>query len=60
MSGRKDAKNYKRGHGARLWACYWQNAETPLQDYELLELLLAFAIPRRDTKAAAHSRSGTA
>jgi len=55
-----EEKNYTEGHRARLRARYRLNGEAALEDYELLELLLTFAIPRRNTKAAAHSRSGTA
>ncbi len=50
---RKTGKEYADGHRARLRARYRVNGETALQDYELLELLLTFAIPRRDTKVLA-------
>jgi len=49
----KDAKEYAEGHRARLRARYRLSGEAVLQDYELLELLLTFAIPRRDTKLLA-------
>lgn len=48
-----DAKDYAEGHRARLRARYRLSGEAALQDYELLELLLTFAIPRRDTKLLA-------
>jgi len=35
-------------------------AMAALKDYDLLELLLTFAIHRQDTVAAAHSSSGAA
>lgn len=53
MGEGKNAKEYARGHRARLRARYRVSGETALQDYELLELLLTFAIPRRDTKLLA-------
>ena len=49
----KAAKNYAEGHRARLRARYRLNGDSALQDYELLELLLTYAIPRRDTKLLA-------
>ena len=49
----KGAREYSRGHRARLRARYRMSGETALQDYELLELFLTFAIPRRDTKLVA-------
>lgn len=59
MSRRKEAKEYDRGHRELLRARYRLGGEVALQDYELLELLLAFAIPCRNTKDAVHSRNGT-
>ena len=50
--------NYLAGHRKRLRARYRLNGEAALKDYDLLELLLTFAIPRQDTVVAAHSRSG--
>jgi DNA repair protein RadC len=38
------------GHRDRLRARMMESGPTALADYEVLELLLAFAIPRRDTK----------
>jgi DNA repair protein RadC len=49
----QDEKSYKEGHRERLRARYRQVGDTALQDYELLELLLTYAIPRRDTKLLA-------
>ena len=46
-------KDYAKGHRERLRTRYRLNGEAALQDYELLELLLTFAIPRRDTKLSA-------
>lgn len=53
MGEGKDAKEHDKGHRERLRARYRLSGEAPLQDYELLELLLMFAIPRRDTKLLA-------
>lgn len=54
MAGEGEAvKREVRGHRGRLGARYWLNGEAELEDYELLELLLTFAIPRRDTKLLA-------
>ncbi len=53
MSKRKDSRAYTEGHRERLRARYRQVGEAALQDYELLELLLTYAIPRRDTKLLA-------
>jgi DNA repair protein RadC len=55
---RKDETDYVKGHRGRLRTRYRLNGEAVLQDYELLELLLTFAIPRRDTEDTAHSRDG--
>jgi DNA repair protein RadC len=41
------------GHRARLKQKYAAQGATALQDYELLELLLSFSIPHRDTKSYA-------
>jgi len=49
----KTTKEYAKGHRERLRARYRQAGEEALQDYELLELLLTYAIPRRDTKLLA-------
>jgi DNA repair protein RadC len=49
----KDAKEHDKGHRERLRARYRLSGEAGLQDYELLELLLTYAIPRRDTKLLA-------
>lgn len=53
MGEQKDARNYAAGHRERLRARYRLNGEAALKDYELLELLLTYAIPRRDTKLLA-------
>lgn len=53
MAEGKDAKDYAAGHRERLRARYRLNGEEALQDYELLELLLTYALPRRDTKPLA-------
>jgi DNA repair protein RadC len=49
----RDEKSYREGHRERVRARYRLNGEAALQDYELLELLLTYAIPRRDTKLLA-------
>ena len=48
-----DDQSYMAGHRARLRARYRRGGDIALQDYELLELLLTFAIPRSDTKLLA-------
>lgn len=53
VSDGKERKYYAEGHRTRLRARYRLNGEAALQDYQLLELLLTFAIPRRDTKLLA-------
>jgi DNA repair protein RadC len=53
VSRKKPAKAFARGHRVRLRARYREVGEAGLLDYELLELLLTFAIPRRDTKLLA-------
>ena len=53
MGEGKDAKEHDKGHRERLRARYQLSGEAGLQDYELLELLLTYAIPRRDTKLLA-------
>ena len=53
VSGGKDPKTYAEGHRERLRVRYRQGGEAALQDYELLEVLLTYAIPRRDTKPLA-------
>lgn len=46
-------KNINAGHRARLLQRYMRNGLESLEDYEMLELLLHFAIPYRDTKQQA-------
>ncbi|MDR3012324.1 MAG: DNA repair protein RadC [Chitinispirillales bacterium] len=41
------------GHRARLLERYLKAGMTSLSDYEILELILTFALPRRDTKPLA-------
>ncbi len=53
MAEGRDTREYAEGHRARLRRRYRLNGEAALQDYELLELLLTFAVPRRDTKLLA-------
>ncbi len=53
MGQQKDAKEHDKGHRERLRARYRLNGEAALEEYELLELLLTYAIPRRDTKLLA-------
>jgi DNA repair protein RadC len=49
----KPAKVFAKGHPARLRARYRQSGQASLQDHELLELLLTFAISGRNTKSLA-------
>ncbi len=48
-----DETPHHAGHRARLKARFVQNGHAALADYELLELLLFMAIPRRDVKPLA-------
>jgi DNA repair protein RadC len=41
------------GHRARLLARYGLSGISSLADYEIIELILTFVIPRRDTKPVA-------
>ena len=43
----------KTGHRQRLRECFRTAGRTALADYELIELLLTYVIPRIDTKPAA-------
>lgn len=54
VTDRAGAREYAKGHRERLRARYRRSGEAALQDYELLELLLTYAIPRRDTKLLAN------
>ncbi|MEM1396536.1 MAG: DNA repair protein RadC [Pseudomonadota bacterium] len=48
-------KDHRAGHRARLRARFLRGGEDALNDYELLELILFRAIPRRDVKPLAKS-----
>ncbi|MCX7727039.1 MAG: DNA repair protein RadC, partial [Chitinispirillaceae bacterium] len=47
--------NTSKGHRERLRERYLKNGIDALQQHEILELLLTFAIPRRDTKQIAYA-----
>jgi DNA repair protein RadC len=47
----EDNQNY--GHRQRLWARFKKAPPRNLPDYEILEMMLFYAIPRRDTKKLA-------
>ena len=51
--GDKPAKDHRHGHRQRLRERFLKGGAEALQDYELLELLLFTAIPRRDVKPLA-------
>ncbi len=53
MSAEKERPPHYHGHRDRLRKRFIENSETSLQDYELLELFLFMAIPRRDVKPLA-------
>ncbi len=53
VSRKNPAKTFAKGHQTRLRARYRQSGQASLQDHELLELLLTFAIPDRNTKSVA-------
>ena len=46
-------KDYAKGHRERVRKKFLENGFNGLEDYEVLELLLFYVIPRRDTKAIA-------
>lgn len=48
-----DSTDYHAGHRSRLRERFLEKGSASLADYELLELLLAYAIPRKDTKPLA-------
>lgn len=50
-----ETKDFRHGHRERVRARFLREGLTPFEDYEVLELLLFYAIPRRDTKAQAHA-----
>ncbi len=47
--------NYKHGHRSRVKERFLREGIDTFADYEILEFLLFFAIPRRDTKDMAHA-----
>ena len=46
-------KDYAIGHRKRVRRKFLENGFNGFEDYEVLELLLFYVIPRRDTKAIA-------
>ncbi len=52
-TGKTPAKPHYHGHRQRLRSRFLQGGAGALQDYELLELLLTYAIPRADIKPLA-------
>ena len=53
MRGAAVLEDHKSGHRNRLKAKYIENSANLVYDYEALELLLTYAIPRRDVKPIA-------
>ncbi len=53
------AKDFRHGHRERVRARFLREGLSAFADYEVLELLLFYAIPRRDTKAQAHALDDT-
>ena len=47
--------NYKLGHRSRVKENFLRHGADVFCDYEILELLLFYTIPRRDTKGMAHA-----
>ncbi len=47
--------NYRLGHRARVKERFLRDGIDCFAEYEILELLLFFAVPRRDTKSMAHA-----
>ncbi|MBE6656758.1 MAG: hypothetical protein E7609_07870 [Ruminococcaceae bacterium] len=52
-------KNFRHGHRERVRARFLREGLSAFADYEVLELLLFYAIPRRDTKEQAHALDDT-
>ncbi|MBE6567543.1 MAG: hypothetical protein E7657_02665 [Ruminococcaceae bacterium] len=52
-------KNFRHGHRERVRARFLREGLSAFADYEVLELLLFYAIPRRDTKLQAHALDDT-
>lgn len=50
----KDVKNYHSGHRSRLRSRYLSNGIDALAEHEVLELVLFYSIPRKDTKVIAY------
>lgn len=48
-------KDFRCGHRERVKNRFLREGLSPFVDYEVLELLLFFVIPRRDTKGMAHA-----
>lgn len=48
-------RDFRHGHRERVKNRFIREGLTPFVDYEVLELLLFFVIPRRDTKGMAHA-----
>lgn len=48
-------KDFRLGHRERVKNRFFREGLSPFVDYEVLELLLFFVIPRRDTKGMAHA-----
>ena len=53
MAEEEKTKNNAKGHRERVRKKFLENGFNGLEDYEVLELLLFYVIPRRDTKAIA-------
>ena len=47
--------NYKLGHRSRVKDSFLKHGSDVFCDYEILEILLFYTIPRRDTKGMAHA-----
>ncbi len=55
LEGRSDDCGSVNGHRARLRERYRNNGIDALHPHEILELLLTYAIPRKDTKKIARN-----
>ena len=53
MMAEEKTKDYVIGHRERVRKRFLENGFNGLEDYEILELLLFYVIPRKDTKAIA-------
>lgn len=52
---KKLPENLHKNHRSRMWSRFLETGSAGFSDHQLLELLLFFSIPRRDTNPLAHA-----